>query len=1063
MEGKIPADDDGDPFEEEAAAEPPEGDHDEPIAEVEEDEEQRARNDRFKALFQEIGDDIDFQTLHFAVPLRTRTSEEVLKAVRRIYLLLRRDGLALNRLHSDRAREFTSPPIRAWAAARDIFATTSDIAQGSFFASLFVACCYDLCLRVPETSKTTLRPMAAVTPASNAMEDLARALFDEEKFAVEDLLRFWEEASANAFPKGRQCFHGVNPRYIAFGQYTHGMLSGLMSSTYRYPYTVQCLTRCFEEICPYDKFATLTVSEDVGMACHRDVHNESDSYNVVLPLLDCDGGGLWIESEPNQFSLDDEWRPIPNGEWRRGQVHQLRAGRRIVLIGYTPRMGALQKETYDDLLEDLIDRFQERAQHLRELLAEEEVIAAEFAQIGSMAREEVDEANAVIQDMLRDVQRGLDSAVEAADARFLKMAGSPENLLEDVGDIEKYLSELPGDLGTTLTVPLEQVKENLPTWTPAISKEIHNVEEATQALKRIPMHRAKALEREGRLKLVPGKLVFTVKPPAEPSRGVPGAPRWKRKARLVICGNFIDPDASMNLFATGASAESLRVALRLASKACWSAGCTDITGAFLLAIWPADKPTYGVLAPRVLVQAGLARDDEVFLVCRPLYGLREAPALWAQFRSEKLAALKVPFREGFLVLRSVITDSELWRIMFMDAEGELTLCGLLVTYVDDLLYLCLKCVMEALHRAVKEMWPCSALEFAAQGEGVRYLGMELYERDHGFLLGQAGYIETLLKSHGMSPEARAQLPCPKEWLGDEDADAEVENFSETELRQGQRVVGECLWLAFRTRPDLVFVTNYMASLVSKRPCFVYRIGLKVLSYLNATSTLQLRVDGRSSTDSLSSLEHSLPELNQRKVMSLVTLTVVLCAMLAVQSLAVEAKKATEKEPLEVAGAWELSFLLMLSCFAAVVCWEILKVVRSWCARRLFQSERSRNLQRLRDLARLAAEAEIDRRWSGASETASQLVHERVQQVVDRALGGAQAQSRGVQTDISTTVRDVSPPRASREIPPQPSPASSVQSVPSEVSSVQDEVLRQSDRGRLCRDMVMLMTVDNIKQ
>ena len=90
-----------------------------------------------------------------------------------------------------------------------------------------------------------------------------------------------------------------------------------------------------------------------------------------------------------------------------------------------------------------------------------------------------------------------------SDTKLLKMAGVPENLMEDVGDIEKYLSELTGDLGTTLTVPLEQVKENLPAWKPAIAKEIHNVEEATQALRRIPMQQAKALEREGRLKLVP--------------------------------------------------------------------------------------------------------------------------------------------------------------------------------------------------------------------------------------------------------------------------------------------------------------------------------------------------------------------------------------------------------------------------------------------------------------------------------------------------------------------------------------------------------------------------------
>ena len=444
VEGEIPADDDGDPFEEEAVAGPLEGDRGEPVDGVEVDEEQQARNDRFRALFREIGDEIDFQTLHFAVPLQTRTSEEVLRAVRRIYLLLRRDGLALNRLHSDRAREFTSPPIRTWAAARDIFVTTSEsltpqqngraenvvhclkrrtrtlLRAASLPRSLWPAAMtfaseyqrraalgilaestppfgtvvhcrskvfgvgghhdlnekwlegrfvgwsedvvnghvvkldsggyittahvrpflvdsdqlvamepYEAHLPVPERrvrGKTTLRPMTAVTPASNSMEDLARALFEQEKFAVGDLLRFWEEASDNAFPKGRQCFHGLNPRYMAFGQYTHGMFSGLMSSTYRYPYTVQYLTRCFEEICPDDKFATLTVSEDVGMPCHRDLHNERDSYNVVLPLQDCDGGGLWIESEPDQFSLEDEWRPIPNGEWRRGQVHQLRAG-----------------------------------------------------------------------------------------------------------------------------------------------------------------------------------------------------------------------------------------------------------------------------------------------------------------------------------------------------------------------------------------------------------------------------------------------------------------------------------------------------------------------------------------------------------------------------------------------------------------------------------------------------------------------------------------------------------------------------------------------------------------
>ena len=55
---------------------------------------------------------------------------------------------------------------------------------------------------------------------------------------------------------------------------------------------------------------------------------------------------------------------------------------------------------------------------------------------------------------------------------------------------------------------------------------------------------------------------------------------------------------------------------------------------------------------------------------------------------------------------------------------------------------------------------------------------------------------------------------------------------------------------------------------------------------------------------------------------MVTLAVVLCAMLAAaaQSLGDEAAKVPglEKEPLEVAEAWELSFILTLSCCVAVV-------------------------------------------------------------------------------------------------------------------------------------------------
>ena len=73
--------------------------------EEEEDEEQKAMNDRFKALYKDIGDDIDYQTLHFVVPMKTRTAREVRSRIQQIYLQLRQQGLPLVRIHSDRGLE----------------------------------------------------------------------------------------------------------------------------------------------------------------------------------------------------------------------------------------------------------------------------------------------------------------------------------------------------------------------------------------------------------------------------------------------------------------------------------------------------------------------------------------------------------------------------------------------------------------------------------------------------------------------------------------------------------------------------------------------------------------------------------------------------------------------------------------------------------------------------------------------------------------------------------------------------------------------------------------------
>ena len=108
--------------------------------------------------------------------------------------------------------------------------------------------------------------------------------------------------------------------------------------------------------------------------------------------------------------------------------------------------------------------------------------------------------------------------------------------------------------------------------------------------------------------------VYTLKPPRQKGEKV------RRKLRLVLLGNFVDKEyTTLNLYAGGASAETWRVALAIAAWNGWKGVTSDITGAFLLAEWPEDLPKYGIFPPKLLVQNGYARDDEIWVVDRPLY------------------------------------------------------------------------------------------------------------------------------------------------------------------------------------------------------------------------------------------------------------------------------------------------------------------------------------------------------------------------------------------------------------------------------------------------------------
>ena len=75
------------------------------------------------------------------------------------------------------------------------------------------------------------------------------------------------------------------------GQFTCGGKCAVMKNTDLYPFATSYLVQAFKKLTGREDFTSLLMTENVGMRCHRDVHNHGQRDNLLLPLLPCDEGG----------------------------------------------------------------------------------------------------------------------------------------------------------------------------------------------------------------------------------------------------------------------------------------------------------------------------------------------------------------------------------------------------------------------------------------------------------------------------------------------------------------------------------------------------------------------------------------------------------------------------------------------------------------------------------------------------------------------------------------------------------------------------------------------------
>ena len=652
------------------------------------------------------------------------------------------------------------------------------------------------------------------------------------------LLEAWDQAEAERFIVELVKKGFFDDR--KFGIFRHGGSVGWMTGSEEFPDLARVLAKIMLESEPEATFTSLWVTRDSTKGYHKDVNNDADTNNYALPLQVPDQGGeLWLELGSGDV-LRGEVAERIDGKGRRhyGQLLPLIKGKcnvfsprqghevlpwkgeRIMVIAYTPQcMGKLDYDVVKRLeglgfptpLSQLPEYFSPGGPEMSYVTPQEKNGYEEHPQEENPVNTAVDIQEDADWEMFLEVP---DGKVKIGDQDDQGECPRPPVAAKiDLGytrNIEQLLSNLTSPLKVTHNVDPHEVQENLEVWRGAIEKEVKNVEVAILRLMPGSSERASWIKRP-RVQRLPAKLVFTVKPGDCPAEGEPET-WYKRKARLVVCGNFARTDDS-DLYSETPPTEVLRAGLVLSRKRQWEIAILDVVAAFLRAPIgdnPSD-PVVLVAPPRLLERLGLIVECELWALVRALYGLRQAPALWSSYRDKTLDGMRFP---GNLTLRRGRTVTAWW--VMQDHGGNVL--AVIIIYVDDFMLIGSEETIKLLANAIQGLWKTSPLTFLTTSSPIRFLGMELElsEDKSAVYVNQSAYIEEVLRAYEVNPNYKDKIPISKE-LSSFEVGPDDTPPTAKDVAAAQRLTGELMWVAQKTRPDLSYTCSLLASLSTKAP------------------------------------------------------------------------------------------------------------------------------------------------------------------------------------------------------------------------------------------------------
>ena len=625
--------------------------------------------------------------------------------------------------------------------------------------------------------------------------------------------------------------------YATVGAYNHGGVFGVTKYTEEATALTRKVTDLLRMDFPGECFTSATIIQNTVMPTHRDLFNDFDSRNLISPLRVTPGAAVWEELKPgdkfqgcySEMTVKEKKMP--------GQLHMLTGpvminprrwhsavqgaeGPRLLVAGHTIGSWRKLNEEMSTRLEQLgfvLPEDPEDEASSEAILKSVQLTSPGFEDCSFLVEEDEELLNFENFDGIAEVEQDICRCAKAA----------AENLYTP--NVEQLLSELEGELRVVHTVHPGEVEKNLQEWIPSMMDELKALE-GMKAIKRVRGKEAKDFINTPGAVIVPGKGVYTVKPPSKPNT------LFRRKTRIVGCGNFQRKSEEEINYSGGAAAEGVRLLVAEASRKAWWLCNGDVCNAFLRAPVP-EGTLLAIKPPSVLVRAGLVAQDELWIALTAVYGFRSSPRWWSTYRTDMMkkavTGLGLRFEQG-------VAEPNIWRVL--DKAGNL--CGLIAIYVDDYLVAAPKDVCQDVHNWFSSTWQTTEVQFATLETSLRFLGMEmrvvLNEAGDfdGYSLDQEGYIQEVLRHHEVGERQVSTIPAAKDWMS-LDPSTFPETYDDRSLKEAQSLTGELAWLAQRTRPDLGFTVSVMGTLMSKDPERAAMIGRKALNYLNHTKEWKL--------------------------------------------------------------------------------------------------------------------------------------------------------------------------------------------------------------------------------